>query len=63
MLQTGNIGKACFMIEWYRLPTKTMRGLVLIIAMSSNPVKISAGKLAELSLFTFGNVSLCEKIN
>nr|XP_031834897.1 uncharacterized protein LOC116428019 [Nomia melanderi] len=53
--KTGNVGLLCFMTDWYKLPTETMRGLVLIIAMSSNPAKISAGQLVVLDLSTFGN--------
>ena len=44
------------MIDWYRLPTKTVQDLILIIAMSNSPAKISAGRIADLSLLTFGNV-------
>lgn len=45
------------MIDWFHLPTKTIHGLILIIAMSNNPVKITAGRIADLSLSTFGSVS------
>ncbi|XP_076394075.1 odorant receptor 13a-like isoform X4 [Megachile rotundata] len=51
-----SIGTSSFEIDWYRLPTKTIRGLILIIAMSNNPVKISAGGIVTLSLSTFVNV-------
>jgi len=44
-------------LDWYRIPHKTARGLVLIIAMSSNPIKITAGKFMDLSLNSFGAVS------
>ncbi|XP_011707127.1 PREDICTED: odorant receptor 22c-like, partial [Wasmannia auropunctata] len=41
-------------LDWYRIPHRTARGLVLIIAMSSIPVKITAGKFMDLSLNSFG---------
>ncbi|KAL0117073.1 hypothetical protein PUN28_010134 [Cardiocondyla obscurior] len=42
--------------DWYRIPHKTARGLVLIIAMSSVPIKITAGKFMDLSLNSFGAI-------
>lgn len=60
--QTSEIGLSCFSIDWYYLPAKTARGLVLIIAMSSKPAKISAGKITDLNLSTFASVSLCRHI-
>lgn len=45
------------MTNWYRLPHKTALDLVLIIARSSNVIKITAGKLFQLSIATFGDVS------
>ncbi|XP_003700935.2 odorant receptor 13a-like isoform X2 [Megachile rotundata] len=54
--KSTSIGTSSFEIDWYRLPTKTIRGLILIIAMSNNPVKISAGGIVTLSLSTFVNV-------
>ncbi|XP_071862837.1 odorant receptor 4 [Bombus fervidus] len=54
--KSSSVGLSCFMIDWFHLPTKTIHGLILIIAMSNNPAKISAGKIADLSLSTFGSV-------
>ncbi|CAD1471970.1 unnamed protein product, partial [Heterotrigona itama] len=50
-----NVGISCCMIDWYRLPAKTVQDLILIIAMSNSPAKISAGRIVDLSLLTFGN--------
>ena len=55
-LQSTNIGISCYLIDWYRLPPKTVQDLMLIIAMSNSPVKISGGRMFLLSLPTFGNV-------
>ncbi|XP_061927070.1 odorant receptor 13a-like isoform X6 [Apis cerana] len=55
-ITSSSIGLSCFMIDWYYLPSKTIRGLILMIAISSNPTKISAGGIVDLSLSTFGNV-------
>lgn len=46
------------MTDWYRLPHKTALGLVLIIARSSAVIKITAGKLVQLSIVTFSDVSI-----
>ncbi|XP_078043437.1 odorant receptor 85b-like [Augochlora pura] len=54
--KTGNVGLLCFTIDWYHLPIETIRGLILIIGMSRFPSKISAGKVADLNLSTFGNI-------
>ncbi|XP_076276564.1 odorant receptor 4-like [Lasioglossum baleicum] len=54
--KTGNVGILCFMIDWYHFPVDTMRSLILIIAMSGSPAKISAGQIADLNLSTFGNI-------
>ncbi|XP_032669662.1 odorant receptor 13a-like [Odontomachus brunneus] len=43
-------------MSWYRLPYKKARGLILIIAISNIPMKISAGRLIEMSLPTFSNI-------
>ncbi|XP_011684699.1 PREDICTED: odorant receptor 4-like [Wasmannia auropunctata] len=43
-------------LEWYRLPNRKARSVVLLIIMSNAPTKIS-GKFADLSLKTFGDVS------
>ncbi|KAL6259085.1 hypothetical protein P5V15_009007 [Pogonomyrmex californicus] len=54
--KSSQIGTKCFMTTWYKLPTKSIRNLVLVIAMSSHPIKITAGRMIDLSLATFGNV-------
>ncbi|XP_015179331.1 PREDICTED: uncharacterized protein LOC107067918 [Polistes dominula] len=55
---TSKVGERFYTIEWYRLSPKLASGLILIIAISNNPVKITAGKMADLSLLTFSNVSI-----
>ncbi|XP_019883397.2 odorant receptor 43a [Camponotus floridanus] len=43
-------------LDWYRIPHKTAHGLILIIAVSSIPIKITAGKFMDLSLNSFGAI-------
>ncbi|XP_025265379.1 uncharacterized protein LOC105252266 [Camponotus floridanus] len=43
-------------LEWYRLPNRTARSVILLMIMSNTPTKLSAGKFADLSLKTFGDV-------
>ncbi|KAK2583206.1 hypothetical protein KPH14_009226 [Odynerus spinipes] len=54
--KTSEVGARCCKIDWYYLPPKITRGLVLIIAMSNNPVRITAGRMVDLSFLTFGNI-------
>ncbi|XP_063993554.1 odorant receptor 45b-like isoform X1 [Diachasmimorpha longicaudata] len=54
--QEDKVGRAAYMIDWYELPPKTARDLILLLAMTKNSINITAGKMAELSLQTFGGV-------
>ncbi|XP_011147999.2 odorant receptor 4-like [Harpegnathos saltator] len=54
--KSSQIGLICYLINWYELPPRSARDLILIIAMSSHPIKISAGRMVDLSLTSFGNV-------
>ncbi|XP_066595281.1 odorant receptor 13a-like [Prorops nasuta] len=54
--QTGKVGTICFMMNWYRLPVPIVRGLILMIAMSNSPAKLSAGKISNMTVFTFMGV-------
>ncbi|XP_011644861.1 odorant receptor 43a-like isoform X1 [Pogonomyrmex barbatus] len=56
MEKSSQIGSICYMIKWYQLSPRSVRSLILIIVMSSHPIKLSAGRMADLSLSTFGNV-------
>lgn len=56
ILQSSQIGLMCYMMNWYKLSPRIARDLILIIAISSHPIKISAGRMVDLSLTTFGNV-------
>ncbi|XP_025075356.1 uncharacterized protein LOC105432429 [Pogonomyrmex barbatus] len=55
--QCSKIGYSSYEIEWYRLPGKIALDLTLIISISHRPIKITAGKLINLSFSSFGNVS------
>nr|XP_012230122.1 PREDICTED: odorant receptor 13a-like [Linepithema humile] len=54
--QSIKVGLMTSMTDWHRLPHKRARTLILIIAISNIPAKISAGKMIEMSLPTFGNI-------
>ncbi|XP_032669674.1 odorant receptor 82a-like [Odontomachus brunneus] len=54
--QCKNVGEMAYMTNWYKLRHRTALGLILIIARSSNVIKITAGKLFNLSITTFGDV-------
>ncbi|XP_018364327.1 PREDICTED: odorant receptor 4-like [Trachymyrmex cornetzi] len=54
--QCKYVGEVAYMTDWYNLHHKTARDLILVIARSSNVIKITAGKLFHLSIATFGDV-------
>ncbi|XP_025075210.1 uncharacterized protein LOC105432488 [Pogonomyrmex barbatus] len=55
--QCKKVGEIAYMTDWYRLPHKTALGLILVISRSSVVIKITAGKLIQLSIATFSDVS------
>ncbi|XP_015179324.1 PREDICTED: odorant receptor 22c-like [Polistes dominula] len=50
------VAEATYMIDWYRIQGKKSLALLLIIAMSSSSIKLTAGKFVELSISSFGDV-------
>ncbi|XP_025987073.2 odorant receptor 13a-like [Solenopsis invicta] len=55
-VQAEKVARTSCMLEWYRLPNKEARGIVLVVIMSNLPLKITAGKIMDLSLKTYGDV-------
>ncbi|XP_071558399.1 odorant receptor 4-like [Temnothorax nylanderi] len=55
-VQAEKVARTSCMLEWYRLPTKEARGIVLVVIMSNLPMKITAGKIMDLSFKTYGDV-------
>ncbi|KAG7198554.1 hypothetical protein KM043_005920 [Ampulex compressa] len=54
--QCKKIGETAYMIDWYYLPRATALGLILVISRSNVVIKVTAGKLIQLSIATFGDV-------
>ncbi|XP_029048309.2 odorant receptor 43a-like [Osmia bicornis bicornis] len=55
LLQQGNkVASASYDTEWYNLPARKARDIVLLLAISKYPPKLTAGKIFELSLNMFG---------
>ncbi|XP_017795948.1 PREDICTED: odorant receptor 67a-like [Habropoda laboriosa] len=54
--QCLKVGLSTYMIDWYRLPGKTAQGLILIFAVSNSSIKLTAGKIIDLSLSSFCSV-------
>ncbi|KAL6259115.1 hypothetical protein P5V15_009037 [Pogonomyrmex californicus] len=50
------VGSMTSAINWHHLPHKRARNLILIMAVSNIPAKISAGKMIDMSLPTFSNI-------
>ncbi|NP_001229901.1 odorant receptor 37 [Apis mellifera] len=50
------IGNMVYMTNWYRLPKKDILNLIMIITRSSVEYKITAGKIIDMSVITFGNI-------
>ncbi|XP_018406390.1 PREDICTED: uncharacterized protein LOC108782583 [Cyphomyrmex costatus] len=53
MQSLSKVGFASYKIEWYRLPGKAALDLTLIISISQHPIKITAGKIINLSFALF----------
>ncbi|XP_043282226.1 odorant receptor 4-like isoform X2 [Venturia canescens] len=56
------VGKAAYMTEWYTLPGKTGLTLVMLITMAHYPRRLTAGRIIELSISTFGNIFLSNEL-
>ncbi|XP_017878885.1 odorant receptor Or2-like [Ceratina calcarata] len=54
--ESNDAGKTSSTLEWYRMQAKQAHSLILIIAMSNYPMKLTAGKVMEMSLTTFTDV-------
>nr|AXM05120.1 odorant receptor [Campoletis chlorideae] len=56
LLQTQyeTVGNAAYMIEWYRLPDKLGLALVMVMAITGSPRKLTAGRMLDLSIRNFG---------
>ncbi|XP_006565958.1 odorant receptor 82a-like [Apis mellifera] len=50
------IGNMVYMTNWYRLPKKDILNLIMIITRCSMEYKMSAGKMIDMSVITFGNI-------
>lgn len=56
--QTVKVGQKSYMIDWHRMPWKKSLVVPLMISMSRSTTKITAGNIIELSISSFGNVSI-----
>ncbi|XP_012063224.1 PREDICTED: odorant receptor 4-like [Atta cephalotes] len=54
--QYSKIGAATYEIDWYNLSGNKALELVLVIAMSHHPPKLTAGKFIDLSMNTFSAI-------
>ena len=51
------VGEIVYMTNWYYLPVKKILDLILIIGRSSMVIQLTAGKIIQMSIHTFGDVS------
>ncbi|KAF3424646.1 hypothetical protein E2986_11725 [Frieseomelitta varia] len=52
------IGDMVYMTNWYHLPDKNILSMIMIISRSSVEVKMTAGKIIDMSVFTFASTML-----
>ena len=57
-IQTVKVGEISYMIDWHRMPGKKSLAIPLMMSMSNSTTKITAGNLIELSISSFGDVSI-----
>ena len=55
--QASIVKKVSNTLDWYRLPVKTARSLIMIIITSNCPIKVTAANIVDMSLATFTDVS------
>lgn len=55
-MQSQNIVQACYECEWYEFDAPARRTLFIIMERAKRPLKLTAAKIAELSLETFTKV-------
>ena len=58
LYQTVKVGEKSYMIDWHRMPWKKSLAIPLMISMSHSTTKITAGNIIELSISSFGDVSI-----
>ncbi|XP_050479433.1 odorant receptor 4-like [Bombus huntii] len=54
--QCQKVGDMVYMTNWYQLPDKNILSIIMIISRSHMEVKITAGKIITMSVYTFGNI-------
>ncbi|XP_076640737.1 odorant receptor 49a-like isoform X3 [Halictus rubicundus] len=54
--QCSKMGPAAYEIRWYNLSSKNSYDLIMLCAVALYPPKLSAGKIIDLSINTFGTV-------
>ncbi|XP_011684379.1 PREDICTED: odorant receptor 4-like [Wasmannia auropunctata] len=55
-VQAEKVAKTSCVLEWYRLLDKKARAIVLVVIISNLPTKVTAGKIVDLSLKTYGDI-------
>lgn len=50
-------------MNWYRLPGKTSLTIIMVIAMANIPRRMTAGRMIELSMSSFGAVSIQKNLD
>ncbi|KAG9435144.1 odorant receptor 4-like [Apis mellifera carnica] len=50
------VGNMVYMTNWYQLHDKDILNLIMIIVRSSVEYKMTAGKIMDMSVITFGNI-------
>ncbi|XP_034944547.1 odorant receptor 85b-like [Chelonus insularis] len=54
--QKQEVGTIAYMIDWYKLSGKDARMLILLLRISNYPIRLTAGKMAELSYRSFASI-------
>ncbi|RZB41742.1 7tm 6 domain containing protein, partial [Asbolus verrucosus] len=54
--RSNNLTKAIYMSQWYEYDVKSRKALIILMESSQKPVIVTAGKILDVSLETFGIV-------
>nr|WHS04451.1 odorant receptor 48 [Psyttalia incisi] len=54
--QTEKLQEAVYNIPWYKIPTRHMRAVIVIMMRVKYPFQLTAGKIAEMNYETYKNI-------
>ncbi|XP_060817359.1 odorant receptor Or2-like [Bombus pascuorum] len=54
--ESNNLAQTCVTLDWYRLPMKQARYVILMMIMSNDSIKLTAMKVMDITILTFSDI-------